>query len=251
MEKRYRLLTEGQGGTFDFPHPIWTTAPTPLGTKFCLTCVGVYFQIDAKRAFLAHMLPPSPRSHSTPPPSHATTALLAHEAAAHAWGPPSDLMRTTLVLVCPFPTLWAYVRARQRAGCAEQGMSDAVLAAVLARCAEEGEGEGREVMEGVVGWMFGDGEVDGEGGGQGERDGDEAGEGKEEGGARGGERWRRFWIEGAHGFVVRDVGALPEFWHVKEESLKRGLSAENTAEEDGWVGEEVAACDGGDWRVFA
>lgn len=156
------------------------------------------------------------------------------------------------MLVCPFPTLWDYVRARQRAGCAEKGMSDGVLAKVLARCAEEGEREGREVMEGVVGWMFADGGVRGEGGEQGERDGDEAGGGKEEGEGRSGiERWRRYWTEGAHGFVVRDIGAQLEFWHVEKESLKRGLGAENTGEEDGWVGEEVAGWDVGDWRVFA
>ncbi|KAJ9665251.1 hypothetical protein H2201_004542 [Coniosporium apollinis] len=240
MEERYRMLAEGQGGTFEFPHPIWSTAPTPLGTKSCLTCVGVYFQIDANRAFTAHILP-HPSSPSTTSPTHTTISLLTREAADNAWGPPSELMRKTLVLVCPFPTLLDYVRARQRAGCFEAGMSEEALARVLEGC---GEGEGGVgVMEGVVRWLFGD--QDDGAGGEGKW---EAGE--EEGREGGEERWRKYWREGAHGFVVRDLGAQPEFWYVKKESLKRGFSVENTGEEDGWVGEEIADWEVGDWRVF-
>ncbi|KAJ9638933.1 hypothetical protein H2199_006794 [Coniosporium tulheliwenetii] len=250
MEERYRMLAEGQGGTFEFPHPyvllylarsppIWSTAPTPLGTKSCLTCVGVYFQIDANRAFTAHILP-HPSSPSTTSPTHTTISLLTREAADNAWGPPSELMRKTLVLVCPFPTLLDYVRARQRAGCFEAGMSEEALARVL-----EGCGEGEEE------WGLWRGcAVVVRRSGRWSRRGRQMGSGGRGRAGRGEERWRKYWREGAHGFVVRDLGAQPEFWYVKKESLKRGFSVENTGEEDGWVGEEIADWEVGDWRVF-
>ncbi|CAK3955631.1 Hypothetical predicted protein [Lecanosticta acicola] len=46
----YRHVKENQGGTLEF-----NEALPHIGTDGCVTCVGVYFPIDAKRCFCAHI----------------------------------------------------------------------------------------------------------------------------------------------------------------------------------------------------
>lgn len=83
--REYRLLGEGLGGTFTFPPaPVSLSTssvvggseplpccghrdagppqPTAIGTRACLTCVGVYFQIDETRTYPSSPSPPPDRA---------------------------------------------------------------------------------------------------------------------------------------------------------------------------------------------
>ncbi|OCL06067.1 hypothetical protein AOQ84DRAFT_378985, partial [Glonium stellatum] len=85
--KLYRLVGEGLGGTFVWPDEEgkWVRAPRPIGTKGCITCVGVYMQVDANRSFLAHIsVDPNVHLSNTPLASRALTNLTIARLQQHA-----------------------------------------------------------------------------------------------------------------------------------------------------------------------
>ena len=60
-QSRFRSILPGQGGTFTHPLYLNTSQHAPshelthIGTFGCITCVGVYFEIDDHRCFIAHI----------------------------------------------------------------------------------------------------------------------------------------------------------------------------------------------------
>jgi len=123
----FRYVDEGQGGTLYFRDP--TTANQPprwskaeresipyVGTYSVRTCVGVYFAIDDRRCFLAHINAYRRVGWVGIPGRHVTAKqgewftgkvvrMLRHEAAWHDWRP--DVARSrileSLIMVCPEP----------------------------------------------------------------------------------------------------------------------------------------------------
>ncbi|KAK4952289.1 hypothetical protein LTR28_006643 [Elasticomyces elasticus] len=114
---KYRKVGAGWGGTLPTTNPSAnpTTPFTPaVGTKGCMTCVGVFFPIDDKRCFAAHIncqLSQSIQAGSQPylvetaeEGKRITKTVLSHlrkDNERHEWGGPSEMMRRNLVLVCP------------------------------------------------------------------------------------------------------------------------------------------------------
>lgn len=103
----YRYVSQGSGGTYKF---------TPdtlqhIGTSKCITCVGVYFAIDDKRCFMAHMNAdtitqdgkPSRRTNQrlSAKIRDQMTDRLNAEQQKSGWGPVTERMRSSLVMVCP------------------------------------------------------------------------------------------------------------------------------------------------------
>ncbi|KAK5126486.1 hypothetical protein LTR85_010722 [Meristemomyces frigidus] len=103
----YRYIPEGSGGTYTF-----TQETTPyIGTSKCQTCVGVYFAIDDKICFAAHInVDTTGRDgHTQYIVNNKTAAKIKNEIVSRLkqeqqtsqWGPVSDKMRTSLIMVCP------------------------------------------------------------------------------------------------------------------------------------------------------
>lgn len=114
-KKKYRYIKESSGGTY-------TISPDArfIGTDGCVTCLGVYFAIDTKRCFLAH-INIEPRDPDLPVKAHEERSIrdyqigtaaeraivwwvkrrLADEQWSADWGPVTKLMRDSLVVVCP------------------------------------------------------------------------------------------------------------------------------------------------------
>ncbi|KAK5129491.1 hypothetical protein LTR08_003214 [Meristemomyces frigidus] len=102
-------IPKGSGGTYTF-----TRETTPyIGTSGCGTSLGVYFAIDDTRCFAAHIdinVITSEAGHKSRTMfdegySDKVMAEVAHrldlEQWVAQWGPPTDRMRDSLVLVCP------------------------------------------------------------------------------------------------------------------------------------------------------
>lgn len=103
----YRYINSGSGGTYTFSQD----TPQHIGTSKCDTCVGVYFAIDDYRCFAAHInadtftrdreLSRQTNGSTSTKIRDEVTCRLDEEQQESQWGPVSDRMRTTLVMVCP------------------------------------------------------------------------------------------------------------------------------------------------------
>lgn len=107
----YRHIPEGNGGTYTFT----SVTPAYIGTSKCKTCVGVYFAIDDTRCFFAHInVDLTKKFGSNTYETNWATAAKIREAISRRlheeqqrsqWGPVSDRMRNSLVMVCLEPAV--------------------------------------------------------------------------------------------------------------------------------------------------
>ncbi|KAI7264135.1 hypothetical protein KC345_g8943 [Hortaea werneckii] len=97
---------QGSGGTYTFTD----SSVQYIGTSGCLTCVGIYFVIDDHRCFAAHVNADTVTkaggwSRKTSPNTRDKVKAevkkrLDNEQAKSIWGPVSQIMRESLVMVC-------------------------------------------------------------------------------------------------------------------------------------------------------
>ncbi|KAI7552135.1 hypothetical protein KC331_g2093 [Hortaea werneckii] len=97
---------QGSGGTYTFTD----NSVQHIGTSGCLTCVGIYFIIDDRRCFAAHVNADTvTKSGGWARGTSANTRdkikvevkqRLDTEQAQSEWGPVSQTMRESLVMVC-------------------------------------------------------------------------------------------------------------------------------------------------------
>ncbi|KAK4542356.1 hypothetical protein LTR36_006812 [Oleoguttula mirabilis] len=102
----YRYIPEGSGGTYTFTKD----SAFYIGTSKCETCVGVYFAIDDKRCFTAHINvdTTTKAGHSFRDINNSTATAIRNEVVrrlnaeqtSSQWGSVSDRMRNSLVMVC-------------------------------------------------------------------------------------------------------------------------------------------------------
>ncbi|KAI6821755.1 hypothetical protein KC332_g6776 [Hortaea werneckii] len=96
----------GSGGTYTFT----ADSVQYIGTSGCMTCVGIYFVIDDHRCFAAHInADTTTRSGGWSRTTSANTRdkikaevkrRLDNEQAKSKWGPVTQIMRKSLVMVC-------------------------------------------------------------------------------------------------------------------------------------------------------
>ncbi|KAK4539921.1 hypothetical protein LTR36_009963 [Oleoguttula mirabilis] len=122
----YRSVLEGQGGTLWYREPNVEDARTGfkdedllpyMGTRGCITCVGVYFKIDKLRAFIAHIdayiRDELTIRQDTVNEAEGTqlrldvTATLALHSLKHNWNP-RTVDPGSIILVCPTPQARPY-----------------------------------------------------------------------------------------------------------------------------------------------
>lgn len=97
---------QGSGGTYTFTDD----NAQYIGTSGCLTCVGIYFVIDDRRCFAAHVNADTvTKSGGWSRTTSANTRdkikaevkqRLNNEQAKSEWGPVSQTMRDSLIMVC-------------------------------------------------------------------------------------------------------------------------------------------------------
>lgn len=104
----FRHLRDGSGGTYDFTD----TTLQHIGTDCCRSCVGVYFAVDEHRCFAAHIWTwikaEEGRTGGLQIADEQTYGKLRQEVARRLdeesvraqWGPVTEEMRRSLVIVC-------------------------------------------------------------------------------------------------------------------------------------------------------
>ncbi|GAB1737215.1 hypothetical protein NU219Hw_g1146t1 [Hortaea werneckii] len=102
----YRHITQGSGGTYTFT----SNSVQHIGTSGCLTCVGIYFVIDDHRCFAAHInADTTTKSGDWSRRTSANTRdkikaevkqRLENERIKSEWGPVTQRMRGSLIMVC-------------------------------------------------------------------------------------------------------------------------------------------------------
>lgn len=108
LPPKFRIFPAGYGGTIDLKHP---DIPH-IGTYSCQSTLGVYFRVDKKRCFVAHIWPTilSPNLGGSDLRVHTDLGRtdlrciikkkLDEESQFHRWPPRSRRMRHSLVMVC-------------------------------------------------------------------------------------------------------------------------------------------------------
>ena len=112
------FVDEGRGGTFTFSGAS-SSSSTPkgnsmgsfkyIGTEGCVSCVGVYFQVDQTRCFCAHIdaalnqdFQEAPNPDQFKEMKDQISGRLKEHANGQGWDP-KTIIKDTLIIVCPFP----------------------------------------------------------------------------------------------------------------------------------------------------
>ncbi|KAK4548914.1 hypothetical protein LTR36_008687 [Oleoguttula mirabilis] len=133
LPPKFRNVPAGYGGTFERTH-----ADIPLiGTHGCESCLGVYFTIDKKRCFVAHICPRIEASDGGTGglrvPDKLTYSQLKQQvrsrledaAAYDNWPAPSEAMRSSLVMACKLQATDSRVHADTVVGnCAAEAVTE-------------------------------------------------------------------------------------------------------------------------------